>query len=227
MTTELDTDLTYKVISSHRYQCLKCHNYGQAFTSETDAISEAEYHQTICEPKDPFFQSEDGVSLSEDDIQKRQVKDMPGLGYLGWMFLGNCHVTFVNKDANERFTYQLVEGRKETDPEKVPATLVKILTGPVNTDNYEYIGNVWHNVVPNTEPRELEHKFWFYNKSSMTADAPSVIAFKVVLQALATGSMPEWLEIWHEGKCAVCGRLLTVPDSIELGIGPTCLKNMF
>ena len=59
MTTEVNTD--YKVISSHRYQCLKCHAFGQAFQTETDAISEAESHKTTCTPADPFMQSEDGV----------------------------------------------------------------------------------------------------------------------------------------------------------------------
>jgi hypothetical protein len=30
----------------------------------------------------------------------------------------------------------------------------------------------------------------------------------------------------HEGKCGRCGRLLTVPSSIESGIGPECSKIM-
>jgi len=229
MTTEVNLVSTdYKIMSSHRYQCLKCHSFGQAFQTESDAISEAEYHKTMCTPADPFMQSEDGVSLQEGDVQKRPVQDMPGLGYLGWMFLGNCHVTFVNKDINERFTYQLIKGKpRPGEEDKIPPHFLKVLTGPNNTENYTYIGNVWHNPVPNSNPEEIEHKFWFSNKSSMTADAPSVVAFKVVLQALVTGSMPDWLEIWHEGRCAVCGHLLTDPDSIDMGIGPVCLKKMF
>jgi len=30
------------------------------------------------------------------------------------------------------------------------------------------------------------------------------------------------LAIYHNGKCCVCGRQLTDPESIKLGIGPTC-----
>jgi hypothetical protein len=30
------------------------------------------------------------------------------------------------------------------------------------------------------------------------------------------------LEVWHEGRCGRCGRRLTVPESIESGLGPEC-----
>lgn len=35
--------------------------------------------------------------------------------------------------------------------------------------------------------------------------------------------LPE-CEVWHEGRCGRCGRKLTVPESIETGIGPDCAK---
>jgi hypothetical protein len=38
--------------------------------------------------------------------------------------------------------------------------------------------------------------------------------------------LPECIEIWHEGKCGKCGRQLTVPSSIETGIGPECIKTL-
>ena len=34
--------------------------------------------------------------------------------------------------------------------------------------------------------------------------------------------MPGFIQIWHEGTCGHCGRALTVPLSIENGIGPVC-----
>lgn len=30
------------------------------------------------------------------------------------------------------------------------------------------------------------------------------------------------VEVWHSGNCSRCGRLLTTPESIALGLGPTC-----
>jgi hypothetical protein len=37
-----------------------------------------------------------------------------------------------------------------------------------------------------------------------------------------TGVLGRLLEVWHEGRCGRCGRALTVPESVERGIGPEC-----
>jgi len=34
------------------------------------------------------------------------------------------------------------------------------------------------------------------------------------------------MTLMHQGVCSVCGRKLTSPKSIPLGIGPRCLKNL-
>jgi hypothetical protein len=49
------------------------------------------------------------------------------------------------------------------------------------------------------------------------------MAMNWVLDHLSEGEMPPLTEIWHEGRCGRCGRKLTVPDSIAIGIGPDCL----
>jgi hypothetical protein len=38
--------------------------------------------------------------------------------------------------------------------------------------------------------------------------------------------LPGGYKIHHEGRCGKCGRLLTVPESVETGIGPECAKRM-
>jgi hypothetical protein len=35
-------------------------------------------------------------------------------------------------------------------------------------------------------------------------------------------SVPEGYAVHHEGRCGRCGRPLTVPSSIETGLGPDC-----
>lgn len=35
------------------------------------------------------------------------------------------------------------------------------------------------------------------------------------------------LTIYHEGRCCKCGMPLTVPESIDSGIGPECKKTMY
>ena len=57
-------------------------------------------------------------------------------------------------------------------------------------------------------------------------DAPSFQALRWTLLQLSTNNLPDDLEIRHEGKCCKCGRALTVPSSIDSGIGPECSKKM-
>jgi len=44
---------------------------------------------------------------------------------------------------------------------------------------------------------------------------------------LSTASeLPDQVEVWHEGRCARCGRRLTVPESISSGFGPECITKV-
>ncbi len=38
------------------------------------------------------------------------------------------------------------------------------------------------------------------------------------------GLLPPTIEVWHEGACCYCAKRLTVPASIELGVGPDCAQ---
>lgn len=58
------------------------------------------------------------------------------------------------------------------------------------------------------EPTEDMRKFaWFFKQ-------------------LNNGTLPEHIQIMHHGKCGACGRPLTDPLSIQLGIGPKCRANV-
>lgn len=39
-------------------------------------------------------------------------------------------------------------------------------------------------------------------------------------------TVPETLKIIPSGRCYMCGRPLTTPESIQAGIGPICLENL-
>jgi len=94
------------------------------------------------------------------------------------------------------------------------------LTGPDNTADYTYLGKV------NPETGEVS----LTAKSAFPATATRVkVAQRVVLAIFAgNGAKVEaagW-KVHHEGRCGRCARVLTVPDSIESGIGPECAKKM-
>jgi len=93
---------------------------------------------------------------------------------------------------------------------------VSLLTGPDNTADYSYMGilNPQTGVVRTTQaslrfaetyPLRLINRV--FNRI-WNDDAESVVA--------------AGFDIHHEGRCGRCGRRLTVPESIETGLGPEC-----
>lgn len=123
-----------------------------------------------------------------------------------YILAGNAIVTLVSKRTGARFTYK-VRKPNENSPH-----FVSLLRGADNTDDYSYIGTIFHGTT-----------FRGTRKSRVRTDSPSYRAFAWAFDRLASGGpMPEDLEVWHEGRCGACGRTLTVPESIASGLGPVC-----
>ena len=121
-----------------------------------------------------------------------------------FILAGNSTVTFLNTKTQKRFTYRIK--LKENGPH-----FVKVLTNP---DVYQFIGSTFN--------QNFKHS----QKSKIGDDAQSVKVFQYVFNKLKEGTLDPCIEIWHEGRCGRCNRPLTVPESIETGIGPECLKMM-
>jgi len=119
---------------------------------------------------------------------------------------GNSTVTFLNVKSSNRFTFR-VKRKKNED-----IFFVSVLTSP---DIYTFIGSV------------INDTFRYSRKSKISIDTQSVKVFNYVLTNLQKGTLPEFIEIWHEGRCGRCNRQLTVPESIEIGFGPECIKLIF
>jgi hypothetical protein len=123
---------------------------------------------------------------------------------LKFIFAGNSTVTFLNSETENRFTYRVKKAKDSN------LFFVSVLTGP---DQYSYLGTV-------------SNGNYKHGKKSNLTNAQSEKVFSYVLNKLKTESLPECIEVWHEGKCGKCNRLLTVPSSIENGIGPECFKTL-
>lgn len=121
-----------------------------------------------------------------------------------FIFAGNSTVTFLNSETENRFTYRIKKA-KDSD-----LFFVSVLTGP---EQYSYIGTVFNGIYK-------------HGKKSNFTGAQSEKVFSYVISKLITESLPECIEVWHEGKCGKCNRPLTVPSSIETGIGPECFKSL-
>lgn len=127
---------------------------------------------------------------------------------MSFLQAGNAIVTAVSRSTGVRFTFRVRECK-----DNGRLFFVSVLSGPDNNSNYHYIGIIRDGVFRHTA------------KSTVSITAPAFKAFAWVYGQLSLGRLPEQLEIWHEGKCGRCGRLLTVPESIRNGIGPECSKH--
>lgn len=144
-------------------------------------------------------------------------KKLTPASHLSFITGGNAYFTMKNRETEVRFTYH-VAIPDDQKPETARIWFVGLLTGTDNTSDYSYIGYL---------RRSDTGKFYFTygKKSGIKSDAAGVVAFtKVFNGLLANGLTLPKLEIWHEGRCCRCGRKLTVPESIESGIGPECAK---
>jgi hypothetical protein len=129
-----------------------------------------------------------------------------------FIFAGKAQFTLRSKKSGTRYTYRVTRSAKSKKEGQIPFYFVSLLTGADNDNDYQYIGVIDANGFRWT--RKARHK----------NDSPSVVAFSWFLKYLLKGTVHEQLEFWHAGHCGRCGRTLTVPESIDSGFGPECVK---
>lgn len=121
---------------------------------------------------------------------------------------GNAYFTVAN-GMGSHFTYRITR-RKNEDSSPY---FVSVLKGPDNTRNYQYMG-LYRRKLNSLEIR---------GKSKFKPADVEVLTFQWAIRViLAEIKLKEGYSIQHAGKCCVCARMLTDPDSIKAGIGPTC-----
>lgn len=70
----------------------------------------------------------------------------------------------------------------------------------------------------------LKRDLQFYTGQKGRSDY-NTVAVKGLLWLLHhTGNLPSTVHLYHHGRCSVCGRKLTDPESLRTGLGPTCRK---
>lgn len=127
---------------------------------------------------------------------------------------GNATFTIRSLKTGTRFTYK-VTAPADKDKDASTIYFVSTMTGSDNESNFSYIGfikqqgGVW--------------RFFYGNKARLSNTATCVVAFEWAFnRIISPGVSTDKIEVWHEGCCCRCGRKLTVPESIETGIGPEC-----
>lgn len=129
---------------------------------------------------------------------------------LSFILAGNCMFTAQNETTGNRFTYRVRKPETQRDPSN-PVHFVEVLEGPNNTIDYQWVGMLFKGC-------EYVHS----NKSRFGRDCQSEKVFVWLIARLLSGSLPDTVKLYHHGRCGRCGRILTVPSSIQLGLGPEC-----
>ena len=126
---------------------------------------------------------------------------------------GNATITLESLKSGSHFTYKVRE-KESTSPNGGTVHFVSLLSGADNENDYRYLGLI------------REGRFVLTKNSKVGIDAPSFKAFNYFWNFDHGDVIPPQLVIRHEGRCGRCGRTLTVPSSIDLGIGPECAALM-
>lgn len=132
------------------------------------------------------------------------VKMIPHDRIKDFIFAGKSIFTIKNPKTGNRFTFKI--GKSKSND----LFFVSVLTSP---DHYEFLGTIF--------PQNI---FRGSNRSLIKEGSPSLNVFKWFISKMDMSSLPKFIEVWHEGCCARCGRRLTTPESIESGFGPECIK---
>lgn len=124
---------------------------------------------------------------------------------------GKAIFTIVGQST--RYTFKI--DRK--DPElgsrfTEPAYFIAYLAGPDNTADYQYCG------LLDSRTGQIR----LTAKSRVTQQSTIVLAFNWTIGRIWRGIDITPARFYHVGRCGRCGRALTVPASIESGLGPEC-----
>lgn len=122
---------------------------------------------------------------------------------------GKAIFTLQGKEA--RYTYRV--SRSEPDAQGRTVLFISLLTGTDNTSDYTYLGLL----------EEHSGAVRLPGKSRMSATSKPVVALSWACKWIWAGrELPAHARLYHMGRCGRCGRALTVPSSIETGVGPEC-----
>jgi hypothetical protein len=123
-----------------------------------------------------------------------------------FIIAGNAIFTLESVNTGRRYTYRIRKSKDER------TWFISYLTGSDNLSNYTYLIAMDKNL-----------NVRLTNKSPHNFSALPVAAVKFFIDIVRENKeIPNGLKVYHYGRCSKCGRLLTDPTSIKLGIGPFC-----
>lgn len=132
--------------------------------------------------------------------------------------------------SGQHLTYRLRPVKRiPADKGIGPLVYVDVLTGPNNATDYTFLGAVYfrrdgrYDVLTGARTQRPDGS----HGSPIDREAPSAKTLDWLFGRFSHGMTPAPVaEVWHDGTCALCGRPLTTPESVALGIGPICIERV-
>lgn len=142
---------------------------------------------------------------------------------------GKGTITVTSERTGARYTYRFDKGRARNGQSMDPI-FVQLLTGPDNDHDYTYLCALLDPTVGQIKKGHPRHARVpvFTAASCQSRNSPPATAFAFIwAQATETHPRPKLYNrvvVQHSGVCGRCGRTLTTPESITLGLGPVCAQ---
>lgn len=141
---------------------------------------------------------------------------------------GKARFTLVDGNKGRRWSFQVAKLKPHVMPgryggpyQTLPAAqyAVGVLTGPDNTRHYTYLGMLGTTAMP-------------LRATAKSKFAPTSVEFRAAEWALLNllcdqhdAITAKGFEVMWATTCARCGKVLTVPSSIDSRLGPECAKS--
>lgn len=145
---------------------------------------------------------------------------------LAFLLGGKALVTLLNRNTEGRFTYRIkAPGKTAEERRESEILFVHVLTGPENGEyapfengSYTYIGLIIRKTG----------QFVLTKGSKLPMSNPRVAGFDWLMRQARKGTLDRFphVEVRHHNQCGACARTLTVPESIDTGLGPICAKRL-
>lgn len=126
---------------------------------------------------------------------------------------GKSEFVLLNTKTENHFTYKVEKSENSMGKNVLASYYVRV--------QYEYGRMIYAGYL--TVDAYNCIKYFQGTKGQFSETSQSIVVLLWFLQRQPI-DIPDNMQCMHLGKCGRCGRLLTEPESIRTGFGPTCLE---
>lgn len=153
-----------------------------------------------------------------ENLAKKTILNPPVINInMDFVMAGRAIFT-VDNGKGTHYTYKVTKA--DPNPNYPQAWFITLLTGSDNTIDYTYMGVLdWIG----RKTSNLRYFCRLTTKAGYTMESIPVKVFDWTMDVLGGWrDLPSGYSIRHKDLCGKCGRQLTDPLSLKLGIGPVC-----